>query len=87
MPQSAIQQIASDLPKTGVLVGGMSTPVIINNPALIDYKWLTTHGMMGFTFDVWILLLSGILALHTLGLFRGIRWVYRKIRGYKGAEA
>ena len=80
MPQKAIEHLMNELPKAGVLVGGMSTPAIINSPAVIDYKYLTTHTMLNITWDVWILILSALLTLHVLGLFRAIRWIYRKIK-------
>ena len=78
MPERVIQPM-TDLAKGGVIIGGMSTPTIINNPAMIDYKWLTVHAFLNITYDVWILLVSLLLALHTLGLFKGIRWLYRNV--------
>lgn len=81
MPERAIQSITTELPKAGVLVGGL------NAPAIINYQWLTTHTFLNITWDVWMVILSAILTFHVLGFFRGIRWLYRKATGYKSAEA
>ncbi len=80
MPQRVIEPV-TNLMKGGLVIGGISTPQLINNPQFIDYKWLTVNAFLNITFDLWIMLVALLVSFHTLGLFRLIRWSYRKVRG------
>ena len=85
--QNQIHQIVSDIPKGGIAIGGIGTPFVANNPGVIDWHWLTVNHFLFFTYDAWIMIVGLAVSAQTLGLFRAIQWVYRKIKARFYARA